>query len=259
MLLAAWHEAFGDLLAGDAQGLQQRISGTAGFPLAQRLAVYRNNHQQGLIGVLSQTFERCCTHVGEEYFIQLARAYVQQYPPVDVPLNDYGECFPAYLAHLQQERPELAAMAYLPDLARLDWLCDRVYDLPDRHSWSAEAFNVLGVEEQANARLCLSADCLLMASAWSLSLLWALHQGEAPAINAEALVQPEYLMITRQDYKVRLEVLPEHIYLLLQAVQQGRTLQGLVAEHAAGVAQLPTLIAKGWIEGFEVNECYAGT
>lgn len=259
MRLAAWHAAFGDLLAGDAQALRQSIRGTEPFPLEQRLAVYRNNHQQGLVGVLCQTFGRCHAHVGDAYFVQLAQSYGRHYPPIHVRLNDYGQHFPEHLRQLQEQRPELAAMGYLADLAQLDWLCDRVYDAPERESWSVEAFNALDAEDQANARLCLSPDCLLMQSAWALSVLWGLHGGETVHVDTDTLAQPEYLLVTRQDYKVRLDVLPEHIYLLLRAVQKGKVLQALVEEHAAGVAQLPTLIAKGWIHGFEVKALDAGT
>lgn len=258
MRLNEWHAAFGALLAGDAHALQREMRGTAHFSVQQRLAVYTNNYHQGLISNLRLTFERCNALVGDDYFTQLAADYVQHNPP-NLPLNDYGAGFPVHLERLQQEKQELQAMGYLPDLARLDWLCDQVHGCAERNVWPGEAFAALTPDQQAAACLQLSADCFLMRSHWSLSTLWALHLGLQDSADMQYRAQAEYLLITRQDYRVTLEVLPQHIYLLLEAVQQNRTVQALVAQYPQGVAQLPMLLAKGWIDGFKVDAAHAGT
>jgi hypothetical protein len=55
--------------------------------------------------------------VGPEFFEGATRLFLEENPPRSACLNDYGGGFDAFLARL----PEAAQLAYLPDVARLEW------------------------------------------------------------------------------------------------------------------------------------------
>lgn len=257
MRLNDWHDAFTDLMAGNSQPLASTVQGTHSFPVNERLNVYRNNYRQGVIGHLRQTFERCNAHVGEDYFAQLASSYLAEYPPQTTALEGYGYEFPKHLATLQTQRSELAKLAYLPDLAKLDWLCDEIYYSPAPSPWPRQVFNELTLEQQANTQLLLSPACRLLRSHWPLSQLWELHAERCDDVEMQYLEQAEHLLLYRQNYRIRLKKLPDDIYLLLQAVQEGNALHLLAERFPNSIGHLPELTSKGWIHDFKTKDHHA--
>jgi len=90
-------------------------------PLSRRpaFAVYRNTALQGALSALAATYPTVERLLGDEAFAALALRFVRAVRPMTPVLSDYGEGFVDWLA-LQ---PTLADLPYLPDVARIDWMC----------------------------------------------------------------------------------------------------------------------------------------
>lgn len=261
MQLKQWHDSFAKLLNGQPANLQTMISNSPQFPTELRLQVYQNNYQQGLVSHLSQTFERCNAHVGDEYFSQLATSYIHQHPPKITSLQDYGATFAQHLDILSSQRPELGKMPYLPDLARLDWLCDQVYYSPHRQPWPQQAFRQLLPQQYQNIQLVISPDCRLLSSHWPLTKLWALHSAigtdegietaeDSVQLEINYLEQPEHLLVYRHEHRIRLAILDIESYRLLQAISEHSLLGQLVEDLPESLYRLPELISQGWLHDF---------
>ncbi|MDO6563760.1 DNA-binding domain-containing protein [Amphritea sp. 1_MG-2023] len=122
MAFSPYIDAFTDYLrTGDTRGMNDYCVDATQL---KRLAVYRNGFYKGCIDALAANFPVCEKSLGREYFNQLARLYVDHYPPEIGTLVGYGEYFPYFIRDLlevleQQESMRLSAS--LVDLARLDY------------------------------------------------------------------------------------------------------------------------------------------
>lgn len=84
---------------------------------AARVRIYRNNVLGNLTGALRLTFPAVERLVGGDFFAGAAARFVAATPPVSADLYEYGAAFPDFLGGLEQAR----GIAYLPDVARLEW------------------------------------------------------------------------------------------------------------------------------------------
>jgi hypothetical protein len=91
------------------------------------LTIYRNTRLGTLTRALATAFPAVRALVGEDFFEAAARQFIRAEPPATACLDDYGERFAAFLAQL----PPAAGIAYLADVARLEWAVNRALHAPD--------------------------------------------------------------------------------------------------------------------------------
>src|SRR5712691_4666021 len=82
-----------------------------------RLAIYRNNLQEGFRKALALEFPVIERLVGEDYFRQLAASFQAEHPSRFGDLHCIGDPFARFLL----QRFEDTQYAYLPDVATLEW------------------------------------------------------------------------------------------------------------------------------------------
>jgi len=122
-------------------------------------AVYRNNVRTCLGRALADAYPVVERLVGEEFFRHTACRYIAQHPSRSGDLNAFGEQFPAFLRGFAPVR----ALAYLPDVARLEWLCRRALLAADR----------LPLKLACRALL---PSVRLFASDWPVHRIWQVNQ-----------------------------------------------------------------------------------
>jgi len=86
-------------------------------PAAARIDIYRNNVVGNLTNALRLTYPAIARLVGEAFFAAAAERFVVAVPPTGADLYEYGEGFAEFLAGFE---PAMR-LAYLPDVARLEW------------------------------------------------------------------------------------------------------------------------------------------
>lgn len=119
--------ALGRQLLGDGgEGAVTCIVGDGLDPRA-RLAIHRHTATGALVTALGLSYPAVRALVGAECFESAARLFIAQAPPRGAWLDEYGEAFPGFLARL----PEVAPLAYLADIARLEWAVSSVLNAPD--------------------------------------------------------------------------------------------------------------------------------
>jgi hypothetical protein len=84
----------------------------------KRMAVYRNNVMVSLVDALASTFPVTQVLVGEAFFRAMVQHYVRRHPPRTPVLSHYGHDFADFVAQF----PPAAAVPYLADVARLEYL-----------------------------------------------------------------------------------------------------------------------------------------
>lgn len=144
--LREFQRSFRSALLGGAEAPVEIRGGMPGTPT--RLDIYRNNVIANLTGALRLTFPAVERLVGAEFFAASAAHFIPTAPPAGADLYEYGAGFAEFLAGF----PPAQGLAYLPDVARLEWAVNRALHASIVPSLSADAVASIPVEQHADLR-----------------------------------------------------------------------------------------------------------
>jgi len=184
----------------------------------RRFAVYRNNVAHSLTEALGRRFPVVARLVGEEFFRAMARVFLVTHPPASPVLLDWGAAFPEFLKAF----PPVAALSYLPDVARIERARGLAYHAADAAAVSPAA--VAGACSPEALRLRLHPSVALVASRWPAASIWAANQpgADPAAMRAQG---PEVALILRDmALEVPVRALPPGDATLVAALLQGQAL-----------------------------------
>jgi len=215
------------LLAAELHCPQDLMAWNGSDP-AQRFGVYRNNVMVSLLDALADTFAVTQELVGEEFFRAMARLHVQASPPQSPLLAFYGADFPDFIATF----PPASGIAYLADVARLEYLRVLAYHAADATPLSAAEIGECLADAQflSSLRLRLHPSLAVLASSAAVVSLWAAHQG----VGDLAEVAPdcaETALVLRQGMAVEVMRIPAAAGCFIAAIRSGSRL-GDAAEAA---------------------------
>lgn len=193
-----------------AQIVTPDTASTMSFPLGvskvlpeQSWAIYRRNYLEGHIAALRSTYTNTLALVGENYFRQLARRYVMQASSHHGDLNHYGADFTDFIERILPSAPGGETLAYLPDMARLDWAWFEMLRASNVRrdagsNWLAQLQNT---SEEAWSGLRAKPACKILSSVFPLYQIWQLNENPAAADDPIRLdmQQPETVLIARPD------------------------------------------------------------
>jgi hypothetical protein len=210
---------------------------------AERFAVYRNNAAVTLIEALRLIYPVGDKLVGAEFFAGTARAFIARHPPRTACLNDYGGEFADFLGAF----PAAAGLAYLPDVARLEWAVHGSLNAPDDAALGPAALATLGESARGRVRFVPHPAVRLLSVRHPVDAIWrAVRDGDDAALAAIALnVAPISLLVERRRERIAMRRLTPgeaHVTALLFSgaalsdvarQQDSATLVPLLAEHLA--------------------------
>jgi hypothetical protein len=173
------------LLAGN-DGMVADAVRADGLGPAARLAVYRHHVFTSLTAALEATFPVVVQLVDPRFFRYAADRYIREQPPTSPCLFEYGASFPAFLASF----PASSHLAYLPDVARLEWAMNLALHAPDAVPLEPEALLALPA-------LALDPSLTLLSSPWPIDAIWRAHQAGAGEAAADLEADGARLQIWR--------------------------------------------------------------
>lgn len=154
----------------------QGLTDPQGRPAGRRFAVYRNNVAVSLTEALETGFPVLRKLVGPEFFAAMAGVYFRAHPPQSRILATYGQDMPAFLTGF----PPVAALPYLPDVARLELALRAAYHAADVPAVDPAALGTLPPERMMSARVRLAPAVALIRSAWPVHGIWMANMEDAP-------------------------------------------------------------------------------
>jgi hypothetical protein len=206
------------------------------------LTIYRNTRLGTLTRALATAFPAVRALVGEGFFEAAARQFIRAEPPATACLDDYGERFAAFLAQF----PPAAGIAYLADVARLEWAVNRALHAPDGPVLELAA--LAGVEPARVSDLSFephrSVTVLELASPADAIWRAVLDQDPAAMAALDPAAGPVWLLIERGESGVQVRRMAAGAARFTQRLCAGETLQA--ALEAAGdepAAQLNIVLA----------------
>jgi hypothetical protein len=164
------------LLDGDsaAQGLE---IADGGLGVEARLAIYRHHVVASLSDALASTYPVVCRLVDRRFFAYLADAFVRRHPPAGPCLFEYGARLPEFLA----EFPACGDLAYLPDVARLEWALNVAAHAEDAPPVSPVAFAEIDPAGVGELTFTFDPSVSLVSSPWPIDRIWRANQPGADA------------------------------------------------------------------------------
>jgi hypothetical protein len=222
-------EAFArSILAGDPAAVEL-VVGPRGLAPQAALGVYRNSVFANYRAALAASFPVVERLVGGACFGQAADAFVRAHASTSGDLSDYGAEFADFLATY----PTVSALAYLPDVARLEWAIDRARRAADAAALDPGALAEIPPDRLPGTRLLPHPACALIDSPWPVLRIWQVNQPDCPDATVDLDAGGDGLLVRRPADEPEIEPLPEAEFEFLGALFAGATL-GAAFEEALG-------------------------
>ena len=154
--------AIGTAMLGGDVGAAAREIEPDGLAPEARLEIYRHHVLTTLTSALEATFPVICRLVDRRFFAYAADSYVRAHPPAGPCLFEYGDSFPDFLAAF----PPCRDLAYLPDVARLEWAMSAALHAPDVDAMNAASLANAAAEEMPRLTFALDPSVSFLASPW---------------------------------------------------------------------------------------------
>ncbi|HYD19168.1 MAG TPA: DNA-binding domain-containing protein [Patescibacteria group bacterium] len=194
---------------GAAEGLP--IKKQQPLDTEQRLNIYKNNTKMILRDLINQVFPVTALLLGEKFMAFAADEFVGMAPPDSGDMNEYGAQFPEFLEHL----PNLNQFAYVPDVARLEWLAQEAY-LSPRLPPLTQA-DLAAVKDPVNMVLPVQPHLQLLRSGWPVDRLWTRVTAEGEKLKDFEMKPAEtYAAIFRTGDSIRVWSITEGGYRFIE-------------------------------------------
>lgn len=248
--------ALGTASASEHARLETHLQGSLVLPARQGIEAYRTSVDGKLRRSLEQIYPVCHTLVGEEFFQAMASAFLEHGVSRSPDLGDFGAAFPAFLADFRPAR----SLAYLADVARLEWLWHRAFNAPDQPSLNLEALAQVPPEHWDRLVFRLPAGAALIASDYPIHRIWEVNTIPTASHDVIDLDQGGIrIFVWRDGHTTRLDLPSEPEWQLLQAFASGEPFGELCRQSfdlsGATIAELlPLWVQRGWLRDFELQE-----
>ncbi|MBB6143034.1 hypothetical protein HNQ77_000978 [Silvibacterium bohemicum] len=158
--------------------------------------VYVHHARASLCIAIEEAFPITKRLVGADFFTAMAGQFVTAHPPTQGWLSSYGEAFPRFVA----QYPAAADLAYLADVARIEWARVRAASAPDDPGLDLKSLATL--DEAALGSLCLSLHgaATLVCSLFPVFDIWQAHlhvDGDDQVPEIDLAAGPQHVLVTR--------------------------------------------------------------
>jgi hypothetical protein len=179
--------------------------------------VYRNNYRGNLHDTLAGAYPVIRQLVGEEFSRLLAKRFIEQHSSHSGNLHRYGSEMAEFLTHFESTQH----LAYLPDMARLEWAYHRAYFADDASPFDLTRLANIAPESYGDLRWQLHPSCTLFMTIFPVAAIWQAHQyGEAANFNIDLMSGGDSLLVYRKDLSVDIVNIAPASLQWLQQLQQ---------------------------------------
>jgi len=182
-------------LLGEGEGEALAHVVAAGLAPAQRLGIYRNTMQSGTSNALRLAYPAVQRLVGAEFFEGAAQIFARSHRPRSADLNVYGAEFADFLYGFAP----VATLAYLPEVARLEWAVNRALHAPDMPALALARLAELAPAEHERVRFTPHPSLALLRSAHPVDAIWraVLLRDDAALADIDLASGPVHLLVQR--------------------------------------------------------------
>lgn len=221
--LADLQSTFMQHIANASPGAPDFVASPLGM-VARRFGIYRNNVFAGLVGVMEDRFPATRRIVGDNFFYNFARQFVETMPPHCPALVFYGDAF----ADSIRAAPECDDVPYLGDIAAIEWEIHRCFHAADEPILQAHHLAQSGADP-STLTFRLAASSGLVVSEYPVYSIWRANTGSEPAAPLILAKVGESALITRLGLHCQVVPLPLGAAAFISQVAAGHTLADATA------------------------------
>jgi hypothetical protein len=185
----------------------------------RRFKVYRNNVSASLRGALASRFAATQAIVGEDFFQAMAQAFIDAHPPRSPLLLEYGDDFADFVENFSPA----SALAYLPDVIRLEAARSHAYHAADQAPLDPGCLTTIAPENLADVRFVPHPSLGIVRSSHPIVTIWAMNAGELD-LQPIDIWHGEDALVLRPQMIVEVHRLPPGGASFLLALATGQTL-----------------------------------
>jgi len=199
-----------------------------GIASAARLQIYRNHAFLTLSEALKAIYPVVCRLVDERFFAYAAHEFIRGSLPTRPCLVEYGDGFADFLAHF----PPCRHLAYLPDVAKLEWAMNEALHAHGETPIDGDALARVPSAEGPRLVFRVHPSLRLIESPWPIERIWRANQpGAAADETIELDAGSARLQVHRGGDRVLLSALDPGAFAFVKALAAGAPL--LAAAEAA--------------------------
>lgn len=199
----------------------QCVEATPRYSINTGLEVYRNNYYGNLQNALAGAYPIIEQLVGNDFFRMMAQHFIEQFPSKSGNLHGYGMELSVFLADFSPAQ----TLAYLPDVAALEWACHLAYFTPDEPGFNLDQLAQITPEQYPNLKLHVSSACQILNSIYPVTAIWQAHQpGADDNFHINLDCPPNIAMVSRQHGAVNVIELNPADALWLTSIMADKTL-----------------------------------
>lgn len=239
------------LLAGKDDVLSEIVGGT--IAPVERLAIYRNNVFGALTRALRLSYPALVRLVGDDCFAAMVARFAVATPPNTADLCSYGKQLPEFLETFEPAR----RIAYLPDVARLEWAVNYALHAPLMDPLSANAIYAVPTSERADLCFIAHPSLSLLSFSHPVHAIWRAvltedkDERDERLASIDAKAGAERLAVLLSDGVLSLRDLSPSEFRFVRALIAGTTLTEAltVADAEQPALLLGSFLAQGFFSG----------
>jgi hypothetical protein len=212
-----------------------------------RLAIYRHHVFATLTDVLKTAYPVVCRLVDARFFGYAADRYIRRHPPAGPCLFEYGFMFADFLATFPPSR----GLAYLPDVARLEWAMNVAEHAEDQASLDCRVLASVEATDAPRLTFAFDPSLTLLESPWPIDRIWRANQPGTSEASVDVTAGGVHLEVRRAGDEVVFRALDPAQWAFRRTLLAGQTLQeaASVAVAIAPACDLPGLLWALFDEG----------
>ena len=250
--LQQWQAGLAGAIDGRTDdGVCESARQVPGLSAATACEVYRASSRGARALALADVYPVCRRLLGEQSFDGLAREFVRREPSTGPDLNRFGDGFAAFIDAVIETHEAFNGLPWLAELVALEWGCHGIYYAPDDPPLDLELLGSADIGEL----LPRPASALAwLHTGWPVHEIWAAQRDsdDPPAMRIEP--GDWYLVIEREDFRARVQVVDQPLWQLLDACSHGRDLADLVDDPTLASGRLGELVERRWLGGLALRE-----
>lgn len=223
---------------------------------APAVEIHRNNVAASLTQVLADSFPAVRRLVDERFFAYAAHAFIAALPPSQPRLALYGGDFPAFLATF----PPCRELAYLADVARLEWALQRAANAPAAGKLAASILTGIAPEDTPQLIFTFDPSYFYLTSPYPIDRIWRANRPGADGAETIDLGDGGVAVEIRRAGAVELRALPAPLFAFRAALARSQRLDRAAAAAFAEdpafdlAAAIAALFADGAVADIQLAE-----
>lgn len=208
----------------------------------ERIEIYSDAYISRITEALRIDFEATHQTLGEMDFLKLVQDYLYEHPSTSTSIEEVGLRFSEFIETFNT-RDEVP---FLAELTKLEWIMIESFYADDLLPFDINSLNTIDPSQWEKVKLNFDNSLKLLKTNWPVHKAWEARKRD---ITPEIKPFPNYYLVYREDYQVKLKGINETEFNLLLMAKNGHSIGLLCQEMEKNVTNEEFLsIFKSWME-----------